>query len=72
MSQKTSSKNYFFFGAVRVKEADGPEGGRFWGFGGFLCLGEGFWEGKFALYFLKVEARPGEHDGSIKTPIKPH
>ena len=43
-----------------MKEADGPEGGRFWGFGGFLCLGEGFWEGKFALYFLKVEARPGE------------
>ena len=42
-----------------MKEADGPEGGRFWGFGGLLCLGEGFWEGQFALYFHKDRVDEG-------------
>ena len=42
-----------------MKEADGPEGGRFWGFGGFLCLGEGFWEGQFSLYVLNNRVDEG-------------
>ena len=56
---KRCQKTKFVVAAVRAKEADGPEGGRFFGFGGLLCLGEGFWEGQCALYFHKDRVDEG-------------